>query len=75
MCACVCVSLPGLYPDIIIKGDICVVSLFFPGKWVCIVQHNKTNLSPQLMLEPFKGTTDGWYENVPTGNQLEFIQI
>lgn len=24
MCACVCVSLPGSYPHIIIKGDICV---------------------------------------------------
>ena len=48
VCACVCVSLPGLYPDIIIKGDICVTDLFFPGKWVCIVEHNSTNLTPLL---------------------------
>lgn len=29
MCACVCVSLPGLYPDIIIKGHICGTEVFF----------------------------------------------
>ncbi|TNN74864.1 hypothetical protein EYF80_014964 [Liparis tanakae] len=29
MCASVCVSLPGPYPDIIIKGDICVTEWFF----------------------------------------------
>lgn len=29
LCAPVCVSLPGSYPDIIIKGDICVTDFFF----------------------------------------------
>lgn len=57
--ASVCVSLPGSYPDIIIKGDICVTDFFSPGKWVC-VQHNSTNLTPWISFGPLVRTTDSW---------------
>lgn len=36
LCSRVCVSLPGLFPDIIIKGDICVTELFFSQVSGCV---------------------------------------
>lgn len=73
MCACVSVSLPGLYQDIIIKGDICVTQfafclficfgiffLFFTQVSSCLLfQHNGPNLTPRLMSEPLKRSADG----------------